>query len=130
MRSGTSICRRLGRGRCWAGRRGTGWRSPCARRSPGTATTLAPPGDRAALWLEPWGRFSTCGQTILKGVAMRVVITGISGFIGGHLARRLRRTGLDLLAVGRGSAPADLAGIPWHRCDPQRPDTYLPADHA
>src|SRR6266545_8277436 len=66
---------------------------------------------------------------MLKGVAMRVVMTGSSGFIGRQLARQLRRTGLDLLAVGRGAAPPDLAGVPWHRCDPERPDTYLPASH-
>jgi nucleoside-diphosphate-sugar epimerase len=38
---------------------------------------------------------------------MRVIVTGSRGFIGGHLVRRLRRDGHDVLGVGTRPGPAD-----------------------
>jgi len=51
--------------------------------------------------------------------AMRVMVTGAGGFIGGALAAGLQRTGrCDLVAQSRSAAPAGLpAGISWLQCD-------------
>ena len=38
---------------------------------------------------------------------MRVAITGGSGFVGGHLAARLRAEGSEVVAIGRGVRPAN-----------------------
>ncbi|RVX46662.1 nucleoside-diphosphate-sugar epimerase [Nonomuraea polychroma] len=50
----------------------------------------------------------------------RALVTGASGFIGGHLARRLAELGADVHAVSRG--PAADPGMRWHRADLREPD--------
>lgn len=50
-----------------------------------------------------------------------VLVTGATGFIGGHLCRRLVRDGCEVLATGR--APAlDLPGVRYMKADLTRPD--------
>ena len=47
---------------------------------------------------------------------MRVLITGASGFLGGHLAERLASVGARLHLVSRSTPPSGLPGC-WHRQD-------------
>ena len=59
----------------------------------------------------------------------RVLITGASGFIGGHCLPLLVTNGYEVHAVStREAPPADAAGIIWHRCnllEPPRVDDLL-----
>jgi nucleoside-diphosphate-sugar epimerase len=58
----------------------------------------------------------------------RYFITGATGFIGGHLARRLRAEGHDVVTIARDPARADdlrALGVQVHRGDITQPDTLL-----
>lgn len=46
-------------------------------------------------------------------MSRRVLLTGASGLLGGLLARKLARSGHDVLAAGRRSNPQDLTGIEY-----------------
>lgn len=57
----------------------------------------------------------------------RVLVTGASGFIGRHVARRLAERGEEVHATAH-TAEIDLPGVRWHRTnllDPAAPDTLL-----
>ena len=58
---------------------------------------------------------------------MRIAVTGSTGFIGGHLVRRLAADGHRVLALGRRpSSPASLAGIDYAAWDLGHPDRRRP----
>jgi nucleoside-diphosphate-sugar epimerase len=60
---------------------------------------------------------------------VRVVITGSRGFLGGHLARRLRQHGALVLGLTtRAGAPETAAGFPVHAYRPGDPSAVLPDD--
>jgi nucleoside-diphosphate-sugar epimerase len=53
-------------------------------------------------------------------MAKRALITGLSGFVGCHVAEPLQALGFELFGVGRGAKPAGLPAE-WHQADLLRP---------
>lgn len=47
----------------------------------------------------------------------RVLVTGATGFIGGHLVARLRAEGAEVHVLGRADPPAKPPGVRWWRAD-------------
>ncbi len=62
--------------------------------------TAPPDTDGAARWR---------GKTVL--------VTGASGFLGGHLTERLRAGGAAVAGVSRTQRSDEKAGLTWHQCD-------------
>lgn len=56
---------------------------------------------------------------------MRVLITGVSGFIGKRLAQRFLKMGYDVVGTGRSGAPKDLTNIGYEQADLGRPEQCL-----
>lgn len=62
------------------------------------------------------------------GPPLRVLVTGATGFLGGHLVRSLRGLGVDVVAVGRNAEKLAALGGSALRCDISRPilAAYVP----
>ncbi len=74
---------------------------------------MASPGEEylALLSTDPELRAGLEGQ--------RILITGVTGFIGGHVAELLSLAGADVHGIARGPAPTSAFDTPvtWHRAD-------------
>ncbi len=59
------------------------------------------------------------GEALGRLDGQRVLVTGATGFIGGHVVERLHRLGAEVHAVHRGPDPQVSFGTPvrWHRAD-------------
>lgn len=62
----------------------------------------------------------------------RILVTGATGFIGGHVVELLRRAGSDVHAIARTDNPTTAfdTEITWHRCDLTNPDATSAAVEA
>lgn len=64
---------------------------------------------------------------------MKVVVTGATGFLGGHLCAKLRRSGYEVMGIGRNKARGEAltkSGVRFHACDLSRPFSLPDIDEA
>lgn len=89
----------------------------------------APPGtavDEATVWAhmaspgEEYLALLSADPALRKGLeGQRILVTGATGFIGGHVVELLSRAGVDVHGVGRAADPTTAfdTSVTWHRCD-------------
>jgi len=72
------------------------------------------------------GRKIGCGRAEFGGAALKVLLTGASGFLGQHVLKQLLEQGLEVIILGR-SLPVGAHCCVWHKVDFLTPDSLAEA---